>query len=115
MQVIYKLPAAYYRFLLETELIEEILSHFEDHEKEEVIFHLMESLDHAILAAILSFLEEHLHEEFLSMLENRYHDPELIDWLEEQKEGITPRIQTVARETKIAIIKIIDNKADTEN
>lgn len=102
-----QLPSTYYSPLLEEELIEEILAHFEAHEQAEALESIIESLDHAILEAILKLLAEELHEEFLQMLEERYHDPALIDWLEEKQEGITPHIQTVARETKIAIREIL--------
>ncbi|MEN8253647.1 MAG: hypothetical protein ABFQ62_04720 [Patescibacteria group bacterium] len=106
MQNTYKLPVSYYSSLLETELVDEILSSFEEHEREDAIAHLIESLDHAILEAILHFLEDEVHDEFLDMLENKYHDPEIIDWLEERKEGMIPHIQEVARKTKITIIEI---------
>lgn len=109
-----QLPTTYYSPLLEEKLIEEILAVFEPQEQAQALEQIMRSLDHAILEAILQQLEEELHEEFLHMLEECYHDPALIDWLEERQEGIIPHIQTVARETKIAIKEMLDGSVEVE-
>lgn len=84
MKVLIKKKPSFYDHLLEWELTHDLLAHFEELEHELAAQEMLNAIDHAINQAILDQLDRELHQEYLELCQQKYHDPSVLDWIQEK-------------------------------
>lgn len=68
-------------------------------EREAAIQKVMAALDYAVMNHIMSLLHQDHHHEFLELCHDRYHEPQILFWLEERVDGATDHVRTVIADT----------------
>lgn len=97
----------YYSPLVRWDVIDEILAAVEEDERLQTKELILKTLDHAVLDAVLEVLPHEHHEVFFSRISEAYHDPSLLEWLEEHHQPIRSHLQVVIQKTKQDIQRVI--------
>lgn len=90
----------YYRSLVKWDRVEEMVVVFDESEREAVRDLIIKTLDHSVMEAALHRLDEEAHEEFLELASQKYHQEELLNWLEERHQDISSHLRQAIEKTK---------------
>lgn len=99
---------AFYDHLVRWEVIDFLISHFDEAERPTAHQQIVASLDYTVHSVTLHHLPSNSHQTYLQLSMDRHHDTALLDWLEERQPGITDHLTEAIHRTKQSLAEELE-------